>query len=227
MNIKKQWAYFATAVAGATGIIGCSALFKIQYIMGSKLAFFSAINIFGPLSGLGGLYGSCALLVAYSMRHIVLHGLSFTLGSLLTAYHIPTLLASLYWAMPHVLIRMGIPLVSIVLFIVHPIGGQAWYYALYWLIPITLHMLPKRASLFTQALGSTFIAHGAGSVIWLYIMPTTPAFWVALLPLVAVERLLFASGMTLTYYVMQRGHFFIQKQLVTLSKSIPSVGIRA
>src|SRR5207237_10360114 len=84
------------------------------------------------------------------------------------------------------------------LFIVHPIGSQAFMYSFYWLIPIGLFGLARK-TLFLEALGSTFVAHAVGSVIWLYTVPTTAGMWVGLIPIVAVERLLFAMGMVVMY----------------------------
>src|SRR2546430_1999084 len=53
---------------------------------------------------------------------------------------------------------------------------------------------------FLQALGSAFIAHAVGSVIWLYTVGMTPAAWLGLIPVVFVERMLCAAGMTVAYY---------------------------
>jgi hypothetical protein len=61
--------------------------------------------------------------------------------------------------------------------------------------------VPQR-SLFLQALGSTFIAHAVGSVIWLYTVPMTAAMWMGLMPIVLFERIAFALGMVIAHYVI-------------------------
>ena len=229
MNIKKQLAYSAGSAILATSIIGFSALFKIQYIIGSKLAFFSGINILGPLSGTLGVFGSLALFVTYCLRSVLIHGLNFNLAHLITAYHIPTILASAYWSSAHALIRFFTPLLCILLFIVHPIGAQAWYYSLYWLMPMALYVFPQR-TIFAQALGSTFIAHATGSIIYLYTMPIAAQTWIALIPIVLIERLLFASGMTLVYYLAQICLTLSKNKTMMGHKksiSIPEAGISA
>jgi hypothetical protein len=81
-----------------------------------------------------------------------------------------------------------------VLFIVHPVGREAFFYSFYWIIPVLVFYLPYR-SLFLTALGSTFVAHAVGSVIWLYTGSYTPAMFLALVPIVVVERMIFALGM--------------------------------
>jgi hypothetical protein len=57
-----------------------------------------------------------------------------------------------------------------------------------------LYFVPQKNIFFTS-LGSTFTAHAVGSVIWLYTIPMTAGMWLALIPIVALERLCFATGM--------------------------------
>ena len=111
----------------------------------------------------------------------------------------PMLFAAFYFAKyaKGKLIQAVVPLACMALFIMHPVGSQAWFYSLYWLIPAIVLFLPE--NLFARSLGSTFTAHSIGSVIWLYAFPSTAAFWVALIPVVAFERLLFASGISVSY----------------------------
>ncbi|HLC50667.1 MAG TPA: hypothetical protein VJI97_04555 [Candidatus Nanoarchaeia archaeon] len=51
----------------------------------------------------------------------------------------------------------------------------------------------------SKSLGATFTAHAVGGAIWNYIVPMTPAAWIALIPIVIFERLVFASGITISY----------------------------
>jgi hypothetical protein len=84
-------------------------------------------------------------------------------------------------------------------FIIHPVGAQAWYYSLYWLIPVAASLLPE--NLLLRSLGATFTAHAVGGVIWLYTLPSTPGFWTALIPVVAFERIVFAAGIAASFVV--------------------------
>ncbi len=84
----------------------------------------------------------------------------------------------------------------------HPVGQVAWFYSLYWLIPVMLYALGSR-SLFNESLGATFVQHAVGSVLWLYLVPTTSALWISLIPVVAVERLLCALGMVLVVQLVE------------------------
>ncbi len=182
-----------------TLLIKLATFFKISFMVGSQCAFFSGVNFVAPLAGaFGGVIGSY---ITLALR--VLLGLLFfniTEFKFLVSY-VPGFCASLYWASPNIVIRLFIPLACMVLFIAHPVGLPAFMYTFYWLIPIALYFV-RRKNVFLEALGSTFIAHAVGSVVWLYTMPTTPVLWIGLIPIVAVERLLFASGMVLAHYVL-------------------------
>ena len=93
-----------------------------------------------------------------------------------------------------------IPLVCMGLFWLHPVGQQAWFYALYWLIPLAGKFLSKR--LFFRSLGSTFTAHAVGSTLWLYTVPMPAEAWIALIPVVAMERILFAAGISVSFVAL-------------------------
>lgn len=187
-------------------LLELSSAFKFNHLVGSQRLFFSAINCTGPLVGFRGI-GAFALLLLrrYFFSTPKVLNLAYTAGvgffnPLL--YHIPTLIASGYWFSSNRIIRLFVPILCMALFIGHPIGSQVFFYSLYWLIPVAIHFLPKQI-VFFEALGTTFVAHAIGSVLWLYIVPMPQEYWIGLVPIVIVERLLFASGMVLVYYLVQ------------------------
>ena len=51
----------------------------------------------------------------------------------------------------------------------------------------------------SKSLGATFTAHAVGGAMWNYIVPMTPAMWMALIPVVIFERIVFASGITVSF----------------------------
>jgi hypothetical protein len=172
---------------------------KISIILGSNLAFFSATSIMMPLSGaFAGIQGAFAASAAILILKIITSKALFSAHFL--AFYIPGFFASLYWATPSRWLRAIPALIAIPLFIAHPIGSQAALYSLFWLIPVAT-LLFFNQSLFARALGSTVTAHAVGSVIWLYTIPMAPDQWLMLIPVVIVERLLFASGMVIAYKV--------------------------
>lgn len=196
-----------------TSLVKVSSFLKVSFIVGSWAAFFSATSIATPL--VGAFTGIGGTIVVFALSMIVRLLISGTMPFIFLAYHIPGLCASAYFASSSVAIRMGIPLLSMALFIAHPVGGQAWAYTLYWLIPVALYFI-RKDSLFITALGSTFTAHAVGSVIWLYANPMTPGAWLALIPVVLVERLIFASGMVVLYYVLSSAKILYSKNSAAL-----------
>jgi hypothetical protein len=182
-------------------LISLSSLVKFSWLVGSQTAFFSGINIAAPLSGaFGGIFGSLASYLLRTLTYLCLFG---TVSIKCLTLGIPNFFASLYWGTNLWIIRAGIPLLCMFLFWAHPVGFSAGAYAFYWFIPVAVHFLSGK-NIFFQALGSTFVAHAVGSVIWLYAMPMTPAVWLALIPVVAVERLLFATGMVIMHYAINQ-----------------------
>jgi len=86
---------------------------------------------------------------------------------------------------------------------------------MYWLIPVALYFMKK--STFNTALGSTFVVHAVGSVIWLYTRDTSVLLWHSLLPIVLLERMAFAIGMVLMHRIM---NFLFSYQIKSQPKVI-------
>lgn len=99
-------------------------------------------------------------------------------------------------------IMAAIPLVCMGLFIMHPVGQYAAAYTLYWFIPTIIALLPNPHR-WLRALGSTFTAHALGSVLWIWSHPTmTAVMWLNLIPVVAYERILFATMIWISSYAI-------------------------
>jgi hypothetical protein len=180
----------------AFGLVELTSLLKMSYMVGSKSAFFSASNIALPMTGiLGGgtiLTSSITLLRALAKWFVFgINPFSFLV------FHIPGIVGVYYWRSTTQFIKLGLPLSAMLLFILHT--PSAWLYTLYWLIPVSLNLL-HRNSIFEKALATTFVAHAVGSVIWVYTIPMNTELWYLLIPVVAVERLIWACGITCSYY---------------------------
>jgi len=159
-----------------------------------------------PLSG--AFCGTAGSSIVCAIR-LLLAYLVYGLPSLhLLSNHIPGLFAAWCWSTRSVFVHVGVPVLCMLLFMLHPVGMHAFVYALFWLIPIGLFFVPQK-NLFLQALASTFVAHAVGSVIWLYTMPMEATIWLGLMPIVIIERLLFAAGMV----VMHRVIFWLAHRL--------------
>ncbi|MFA5077654.1 MAG: hypothetical protein WC488_04470 [Candidatus Micrarchaeia archaeon] len=178
------------------------ALYQVKFsdILGVKSQSFTLFQLIGPISA--GVLGSALGVVSVFAVEI----LNFTIGGkpldLITFVRFfPMVFAALYFGSRGKFTDRlaAIPAAAcMLLFWMHPIGGQAWYYALYWLIPIGAVFYKE--NILARSLGSTFTAHAIGSVAFLYAFSLPAEVWIALIPVVAVERLTFASGITLFHY---------------------------
>jgi hypothetical protein len=191
--MKKPISWYFQNVIFFSGLTLLLSLFKISAIKGFQGFHFSGAELFTPLIGLyGGFW--CTIIVG-----LVRVGIKFFIFKpeqifTILSLKISSLCAAAYWAKDSFFTRFFIPALCIILFNFHPVGQQAWLYSCYWLIPLVLYWAPQK-NIFVQAIASTFIAHGVGSVLWLYFMPMTAQMFIALIPIVFVERLLLASGM--------------------------------
>ncbi len=188
------------------GII-TSGSWLLSPLHGANTGHLSIINILLPSCAaisqtLGGIVFTCFFIVRFFTQKILI-----TKG-------LPTLAACLAVGTKHsktffVGLMIALPLCLMGAFIYHPVGNVAWTYSLYWFIPVAygVFFLSNFRSLFFHMLATTFIAHAVGSVIWIYSIPSIPTLWLGLIPLVAVERLVFASGITLCIIFLKALHF--------------------
>ena len=178
-------------------IFKISAWIKAGFIVGSHAVSFSASSMLHPV--VGAFCDVKTLAFLYSLLAITKYVLTWQFSAHYLAYHIPGFCAALCWAKPAWRLAIILPVLSFILFVLHPVGGQAWCYTLYWIIPCILS-ISQLEQPFVKALTATFVAHAVGSVIWIYTVPMTAEQWLGLIPVVAIERFCFALGATGLYY---------------------------
>lgn len=174
--------------------------YKLSFVVGSQAIFFSASSFSMPLIG---VFGGPLLTTFVWALMLCVRCATGSLSMATLAFSIPGYCAALYLGTQSRIIKCGISFASIALFLLHPVGAQAAVYSAYWLIPLVLGVTAQR-SFFMHALGATLTAHAVGSVIWLYSVSTTPALWIGLIPVVAIERLTFAAGMVVLHAIVQK-----------------------
>jgi len=171
-------------------------VFAMQGVTGKGFTLF---EFFGPIAGAFIGIAGIAAIGAAKLVNAAMTGAP--LGIVDLAKLTPMLFAAYYFwkhgSKLHDDLSMLVPIVAMLAFWFHPVGQQAWYYALYWLVPIITKFLPNR--LLLRSLGATFTAHAMGSVLFLYTINTTPALWIALIPIVAIERTAFALGISASH----------------------------
>lgn len=174
-------------------------------VIGSNVSF-TLFDFFGPMAGafLGPVLGIGSVF-AVEIVNLFIKQTPLTTGSVIRLF--PTLFAVYYFA---VIAKKGsqgkwilaVPILCILIFIVHPIGRQVAYYPLiFWWIPIAAYF--KRNNLFLKSLGATFTAHAVGSTAFLWALNLPVQVWQNLPPIVASERLLFATGIAASYIAVK------------------------
>lgn len=165
-------------------------LLPFNLIVGSVCAKFSWSSVVAPVVGmqLGFLWSLIGLI-------------SFKISTskslfLLLLHRLPLLFGVKAFTDKNAVISIAVPLVCMGLFIVHPTGSQVWIYSLYWLIPVFIFGIQDTE--YARSLSSSFVMHAVGSVVWLYTAEISSAVWLALIPVVACERLLMAGGIVVS-----------------------------
>lgn len=196
---------------------------KINFskLVGTDNQFFTLFQFFGPVAGsfLGPVVGVLSVLIAEVASKILTHS---SFDWITTLRLTPMLFAAWYFGTKKDKLSFLVPVLAIVLFMsssvlypalssvapnifrVKPVGTQVWFFALFWTIPMIIKLLPKKYSdkVFLKSLGATLTAHAVGGAIWNYVVPMTPAKWIALIPVVIYERLLFASGIAISFVAL-------------------------
>lgn len=206
-------------------IVGFASLqVPFNKVLGSNVSF-TLFDFFGPMAGgfLGPVFGIASVFGVEVFNLFIKHT-PLTTGSVIRLF--PTLFAVFYFAV--IANRkyngrwiLAIPLLCIAIFVAHPIGRQVPHYALmFWLIPVFAYF--KRDNLFVRSLGTTFTAHAVGGAAWIWAFNLPVSVWNGLIPVVITERLLFASGIAVSYLAVKYTLSFLASK-----KVLPKLDIAA
>lgn len=172
----------------------------ISQIIATANQNFTLFDLTAPTMGafIGSLWGAATVIIVKLIHGLATHQ-TFDTISIIRLF--PLAMAALYFgARRSKFIVALIPLTCMILFIAHPEGRQAWYYSLYWLIPVAA-VFSKR-SLVLNSLGATFTAHAIGGVTFLYALNLSAEVWIALIPIVFIERMIFTAGTAISYVAL-------------------------
>lgn len=180
-------------VGGWFTAVRCLSRGSGSYVIGSSMAHFSLGAGIAPLAGFyGGAFGAVSVGLISFLMSFCLHG-SCSWAS--AALCVPGVVGGLFLTMRSRVTQSLLILGCMALFWVHPVGQQAFLYPLLWLVPLVVTVRGAQ-SIFARALASTFVVHAVGACLWLYLMPMPAVVWHSMMPLVVVERLVNALGMT-------------------------------
>ncbi|OIP96481.1 hypothetical protein AUK40_04930 [Candidatus Wirthbacteria bacterium CG2_30_54_11] len=202
--LKRGFGSKAAAKQNILAFVICVALgfvalqIPFTHIIGTTRSF-TLFDLLAPAMGaLWGMTVGLASVLFINLFNLVMTG-DYSTGALIRL--VPVLFGVYYFARRS-RASAWVGIVCMVLFIAHPVGRQAWMYSLYWLIPLFTQLLGRKNAALS-ALGATFTQHAVGGVAFLYAYSFTPAYWKALIPVVAGERLVLAIGITVSYVVLQ------------------------
>lgn len=151
------------------------------------------LGAFGGAMGTAVLGVRSALLLCAALLGVGTH----------TFFGLPTVCASLYWSTRSGWLRVAMPASCIFLFLVHPVGYSAAAYTIFWFIPMIVACCAYSSLLI--CFGTVFTAHAVGSVMHLYLINSLSAqAWLALMPLVVLERCVLALSMWVAYVCLQK-----------------------
>ena len=191
-------------------VVGFVALqIPVAQLEGSK-AKFTVYDAFGPVAGsfIGSVPGVIAVFLMQFFNFLV-HGAQIADAGTIIRFF-PMLFAVLYFTKRGKL-NLVVPIIAIAAFIAHPIGREVWYFTLFWTIPIIAYFLRNRF-LFARALGSTFTAHAVGGALWIWTFALPASVWNGLIPIVAIERLLFAVGISGSFVLVNNLLCILEKK---------------
>ncbi|MBI2598821.1 hypothetical protein HYW40_01185 [Candidatus Curtissbacteria bacterium] len=179
--------------------------FPVNNLAGTraKLTFF---DMFYPVSGafLGSIWGMAAVGLM-QVANLAFHGFdgvkaTSLLAFLATVRLLPMITGVAVFSKPDKRL-LTLPLLAIIAFLANPVGREAWYFTLLWVIPFAVWPFRERF-LAARSLASTFSSHSVGGAIWVWAFPTTAAFWTGLVPVVILERSIFALGISASFILM-------------------------
>ncbi|PIR96438.1 MAG: hypothetical protein COT92_01145 [Candidatus Doudnabacteria bacterium CG10_big_fil_rev_8_21_14_0_10_42_18] len=193
---RKKKLYF-TIVFIAVGLLAFQV--SLSKLVGSNVNF-TLFDAFGPITAafLGTLPGIIALIFIQGINFLIHGAQVIDAGTVIRFF--PMLFAALYFARKTKW-NIIIPLLAMLAFNLHPIGRSAWYYSLYWLIPVAMYFLQNKY-LLARSLGATFTAHAVGGAAWVWAFGLSKEIWTGLIPVVAFERAMFAVGIAVMYVLV-------------------------
>lgn len=194
-------------------ILGLLALQAPLYHLWGSKAQFTLFDAFGPVAGsfIGTIPGMIAVLLMQLVNFFIHGAKVLDAGTVIRFF--PMIFAAMYFS-KKIKLNIIIPLLAIAIFNLNPVGRSVWYFSLYWLIPVACYFFQER-SLLVKSLGATFTAHAVGGAVWVWVFHLSKAMWIALIPVVAMERAVFAVGIAATYLIFNNAlGWLMQKQVI-------------
>ena len=220
LNMKKSRIWFLIFFI----VVGFIALqIPVNVLAGAKVKF-TLFDLFSPISGafLGSVFGIFAVVVM-QLFNLIMHGFtnidnSSVLKLAATLRFLPMAFGVWFFALSkknagNSKLILLIPLLSIMIFNLHPVGRTVWFYSLFWFIPFLTWSFRQRF-LVARSLGSTFTAHAVGGAVWIWAFNLPAGVWISLIPIVILERSIFALGISASYIFLNNVSALLAKNRI-------------
>ncbi|MCL5666441.1 MAG: hypothetical protein M1383_01595 [Patescibacteria group bacterium] len=211
MKKKRLWFVLLFAVLGLAAL-----QVPLFAVVGSSTKF-TLFDLFGPIASgfLGTIPGILAVFLMQIFNFFA-HGFSWS-NTAAVIRIFPMVFGALYFSRKSKL-NIIVPLLAILAWNLTPAGRAAWFYSLFWIIPIACYFLQEKY-LLARSLGATFTAHAAGGALWIYFLPLPKAVWLTLIPTTSMERAIFALGIAGMYLAFNNAINFLAQ------KHFPKLGV--
>lgn len=209
-NIKQYFTKKNVLFIIIFAVLGFIALqIPITQLEGSK-AKFMLYDAFAPVAGafIGTLPGVIAVFFMQFVNFLAHGAIVEDAGTIIR--FLPMLFAALYFARKDKF-NIIIPILAMIAFVAHPIGRTVWYFALFWTVPIIAYFFRDKF-LLARALGATFSAHAIGGALWIWFFELPASVWISLIPIVVLERSLFALGICGSFVAVNNLLAFLEKK---------------
>lgn len=210
------------------GLVGLNMPFT-QLVGGNDIKF-TLFDFFAPIAGafLGPILGIVTVL-GVEIVNIIVKQTPLETGAIIRLF--PVLFGTYYFSVvtkskkeknannSYSKFILAVPALAIVAFLAHPIGRTVPEFTLFWIIPYIAYFM--RGNTFMRGLGATFTQHSVGGAAWIWAFSLPAQVWQGLIPVVAMERLVFATGITLSYFAFRFTlNFLAEKKILPAVKKI-------
>lgn len=198
----------------------------VNALAGAKVKF-TLFDLFAPISGsfVGTGMGAGAV-VLIQIVNLFVHGFAGVQSSSIlklaaTFRFLPLIFGVIYFSHSKKLGKfvLVVPILSILIFNLHPIGRSVWYFSLFWLVPVIVYPFRDRF-LVLRAMGSTFSAHAVGGAVWIWAFGLPASVWQGLIPVVILERSIFTLGISASF-ILSNNVLAVLAKNKFLSKVLP------
>lgn len=198
------------------GVLGFLLLqLPVNNLIGTK-ARLTSFDMFYPVSGafLGGVWGIFAVSLM-QLLNLAFHGFggvkTTSILALFATIRLLPMIAGVLVFSKSGKKTLAIPAIAILTFLANPVGREAWYFALFWVIPFAAWPFRNRF-LVARSLAATFASHAVGGAVWVWAFPTTAVYWTMLIPIVALERSIFTFGISASYILTNNVAYFLRSK---------------